>query len=74
MRMIAVLLGILLAFSLVLESARSDVSIEYHQHELQHWAERLESWQNRFPQNETLHDEAYLEMEIIRYHMAQEHQ
>ena len=73
MKMIALLLGVLLGASLILNAARSDVSIEYHEHEIRHWQERLESWQNRFPQNESLHDEAHMEIDIIRSHIAQEH-
>ena len=73
MKMIALLLGVLLGASLILNSARSDVSREYHEHEIAHWQERLESWQNRFPQNERLHDEAHMEIDIIRSHLAQEH-
>ena len=73
MKMIALLLGVLLGASLILNSARSDVSVEYHEHQITHWQERLESWQNRFPQNESLHDEAHMEIDIIRSHIAQEH-
>lgn len=74
MKMIAILLGVLLGASLILNSARSDVSVEYHEHEITHWQERLESWQNRFPQNESLHDEAHMEIDIIRSHIEQEHE
>ena len=74
MKRTAILLGTLLAWGLVLESARSDVTVEYHQHELHYWQERLESWQTRFPQNESLHDEAHMEIEIIRAHIKQEHE
>lgn len=74
MKMIAILLGVLLGASLILNSARSDVSVEYHEHEIRHWQERLESWQNRFPQNESLHDEAHMEIDIIRSHIEQEHE
>ena len=74
MKITAILLGTLLAWGLVLGSARSDVTVEYHQHQLLGWQERLESWQNRFPQNESLHDEAHMEIDIIRSHIKQEHE
>jgi hypothetical protein len=74
MKLIAILLGVLLGVSLTLNSARSDVSVEYHEHEITHWQTRLESWQNRFPQNESLHDEAHMEIDIIRSHIEQEHE
>ena len=73
MKLIAILLGVLLGVSLILNSARSDVSVEYHEHQIHEWQERLESWQNRFPQNEGLHDEAHMEIDIIRSHITQEH-
>ena len=73
MKMIALLLGVLLGASLILNSARSDSTLEYHEHEIAHWQERLESWQNRFPQNENLHREAHMEIDIIRSHIEQEH-
>ena len=74
MKRTAILLGTLLAWGLVLGSARSDVTVEYHQHQILGWQERLESWQTRFPQNESLHDEAHMEIEIIRAHIRQEHE